>query len=106
MTPSTRIDVSTTQGQRRLGLRRGRRPRARALRRHRRDGFNSRRALQLPGPREPGPGLLEREAGLAEALRLHREDLPATRLGGVQLAGPREHGLRFWYCWALIKGII
>ena len=49
-----------TQGQRRLGLRRGRRPRARALRRHRRDGFNSRRPLQLPGPREPGPGLLER----------------------------------------------
>ena len=54
------IDLSNTQGQRRLGLRRGRRPRARAFRRHRRDGLNTRRALQLPGPREPGPGLLER----------------------------------------------
>ena len=106
VTPSTRIDVSNTQGQHHLGLRRGRRPRARAFRCHRRDGFNTRRALQLPGPREPGPSILECSEVLAEALRLHRRDLPDTRLGRVQLPGPREHGLRFWYCWALIKGII
>ena len=106
VTPSTRIDVSNTQGQHHLGLRRGRRPRARAFRCHRRDGFNTRRALQLPGPREPGPSILEREAVLAEALRLHRRDLPDTRLGRVQLPGPREHGLRFWDRRPCVAGII
>ena len=106
VTPSTRIDVSNTQGQHHLGLRRGRRPRARAFRCHRRDGFNTRRALQLPGPREPGPGLLEREEVLAEALRLHREDLPATRAGGVQLAGPGQHGLRVWDRRPCVTGIV